>query len=340
MFAIARNAACAAAILTLGLSVLAAGGAETPRDGGYVLSGPYVHDNLAVYLIHGEDRVKGREFLTLQEAVAKGLVVVHETGDVNELVVENRGKIDVFIQYGDIVKGGKQDRTIAVNFILPPGARGPVEAFCVEQGRWSQRGQESPTGFNSADFALSGKAVKLATVRDKRQDAVWREVARQQVMLEDNLGVAVRAPESASSYQLALENKALNERVEKYMAALAGAIDGRNDVIGCAVAINGKVTSADVYASSGLFRKLWPRLLRAASVEAISELKKGEKFQAPAAEEVRARMQGAEAAAAAPARDVGGRVRMITREDEKTVLVETRDKEAEGQPVHRSYLAK
>ena len=52
-------------------------------------------------------------------------------------------------------------------------------------------------------------------------------------------------------------------------------------VIGYAFAINGKVNSADVYASHELFQKLWPKLLESSAVEAFSELQKDKKF-APA----------------------------------------------------------
>src|SRR5436190_1680892 len=67
------------------------------------LSGPYTHGNLTVFLIHGPDRMKGREFLTLSEAMEKKLVVVHETSNVNELAIENTGSTDVYVQSGDIV---------------------------------------------------------------------------------------------------------------------------------------------------------------------------------------------------------------------------------------------
>src|SRR3954469_6741072 len=101
------------------------------------LSGPYTHGNLTVFLVHGPDRMKNREFLTLAEAMEKKLVAVHETSNVNELAIENTGSIDVYVQSGDIVKGGKQDRTIASDFIAPAHSEKiPIAAFCVEHGRW------------------------------------------------------------------------------------------------------------------------------------------------------------------------------------------------------------
>ena len=87
--------------------VPAAGGHVSKEEaaGGHTISGPYVHGNLAVYLIHGGDKLPGVTFLTLDEGLASKKVVVHETGSVAQLAIENLGKVPVFIQAGEIVKG-------------------------------------------------------------------------------------------------------------------------------------------------------------------------------------------------------------------------------------------
>src|SRR5437868_11568866 len=86
---------------------------------GQRVSGPIVHENLAVYFIHGKSAA-GKVPLTLEEAMAKGVVKVRETSNVNQLEIENLGNDEVFVQSGDIVKGGKQDRTLMVSLVLPP----------------------------------------------------------------------------------------------------------------------------------------------------------------------------------------------------------------------------
>ena len=83
------------------------------------ISGPHTHENLAIYFIHGTS-AGGPVPLTLAEALTKGRVQVIETGRVNELQIENTGEEEVFIQAGDIVKGGRQDRVLTVSFLLPP----------------------------------------------------------------------------------------------------------------------------------------------------------------------------------------------------------------------------
>ncbi len=121
-------------------SLIGIGGAN-PSNGPRV-SDPIVHENLAVYFIHGKSAA-GNVPLTLEEAMAKGVVHVNETSNVNQLEIENLGNEEVFVQSGDIVKGGQQDRTLMVSLVLPPkSGRIPIASFCVEQGRWSARGRE------------------------------------------------------------------------------------------------------------------------------------------------------------------------------------------------------
>src|SRR5262244_2706714 len=129
---------------------------------GVRLSGPHAHDNLAIYFVHGPSAA-GPVPLTLAEAVAKGVVEVIETGRVNDLEIENRGSEQVFVQAGDIVKGGKQDRVLTVSFLLPAkSGRLPIASYCVEQGRWSARGAEDQKRFSSAGEAMPSRSALLA----------------------------------------------------------------------------------------------------------------------------------------------------------------------------------
>ena len=129
---------------------------------GVRITGPVVHANLALYFIHGPS-APGKVPLTLEEALAKGVVKVHETGDVNTLSIENFGDTEVFVQSGDLVKGGKQDRALTVSLLLPANSgRIPIAAFCVEEGRWSARGGEDVRTFGSSATQLYSRAAKVA----------------------------------------------------------------------------------------------------------------------------------------------------------------------------------
>src|SRR5687768_8472733 len=67
----------------------AAGKPAQIQAGDYRLSGPYTHNNLTIFLVHGKNMFEGKTFLTLQEAMVQKKVVVYETKSVNELAIQN-----------------------------------------------------------------------------------------------------------------------------------------------------------------------------------------------------------------------------------------------------------
>ena len=306
---------------------------------GYRISGPYTHANLAVFLVHGEDRLKGKAYLTLQEALARKKLIVHETGNVQKLAIENLSADEcVYVQSGDIVKGGKQDRVITYDFVVPPNSgRMSIASFCVERGRWSRRGGEAAICFMSAASQVTSKDLKLAAKHKGSQTLVWEEVSNTQDKLAGSHGLYLYDSQSPSSLQLTLENKKLQQAAEEYVKKLAPILEGREDVLGYAFAINGELNSADVYASRALFLKLWPKLLKSSAIEAIAELKKGEEFKPPAADDVNEFFAEAEKGEAKE-KQVSARVRMITRKKGKNLLFETRDAAAEDVPIHKNYI--
>lgn len=164
----------------------------------YKISGPFTHKNLSVFLVHGSapaGPARGKTYLTLQEAMRQKKVVVRETGDVNELSIQNRSTEEVFVQAGDIVKGGQQDRVLALDLILPPkSGRIQIDAFCVEHSRWSQRGREAVTAFSASDKMLATKGLKLAARNSQSQSEVWENVSVAQAKLAKNYVAAKGVP--------------------------------------------------------------------------------------------------------------------------------------------------
>ena len=217
----------------------------------YRVTGPVVHENLAIYLVHGKS-APGPVPLTLEEALAKGAVKVHETGNVNELQIENLGGGEVFVQSGDIVKGGQQDRVLTVSLLLPQkSGRIPIASFCVEQGRWAARGKEDVKTFTTASASVPSREAKIAmnasrcgrdagashrsdvvhdrgrirtcardTAATARSSRSGRRCGRCRTKLSANLGATVNAAASQTSLQLALEHEKLKDAQAAYLSAL------------------------------------------------------------------------------------------------------------------------
>jgi hypothetical protein len=380
-------------LLLLALSsaaVWAAGPAAAAATGeGYRLSGPHTHANLAIYFVHGKS-VGGPVPLTLQEAMTSNAVQVYETSNVNELTIENVSDREVFVQSGDIVKGGKQDRVLMVSLVLPPrSGKMPIASFCVEQGRWSPRGREDAARFSSANAALPSRHAKVAmkapiraaaptetperamgpaadvdsfnprgqgtagrvidrivrgpstsharrSETGERQREVWNSVASTQQKLAGGIGHSVNSGVSQSSLQLSLENEKLKETQAAFVKALRAEGEKGDDIIGFVFAINGKLNSADVYPSNGLFRKMWEKLLNASITEAIGE-GNSQAAANPSVEEVLAFLSAAEGGEAQQ-RELIKTVRLETREADKVLYFAT--ERTGGGFVHRNYLAK
>jgi len=360
--AILHVVGCVLASLALGMPAFAADDLR--------VSGPIVHDNLAIYLLHGS-AAGGVVPLTLQEALVKGSARVEETGSVNALTVENTGTDEVFIQAGDIVKGGRQDRVLSVDLLLPPrSGRTSIAAFCVEAERWSARGNEDPRHFASANAAMPSREAKLAmrthaavaavprvaaeaaapstTATQSaaaesyaessavRQHEVWKTVRITQERLSHVLGALVAARDSPSSLELSLENEKLKEAQAAYLAALADTGEAAADIVGYVFAINGKISGGDVYASNELFRKMWRKQLTANVTEAIGN-KDAAGAAPPSVKEVEAFLV-VPADVAKAERSINANVRLATVERDSMLYAETR--RSDGSWVHKNYLAR
>jgi hypothetical protein len=312
---------------------------SAPTDA-YRISGPYTHKNLSLFIIHGKNTINAKKFLTLAEAMEQKKVTVHETDNVNQLNITNSSNFNIFIMSGDIVKGGKQDRVIQYNYIVPPGIkRMPISSFCVESGRWQQRGNEKADRFTSSQEMIASKDLKMSVKKDKSQSEVWSKVAEIQQNLEKNLGGPVRG-ESESSLQLTLENDKLIAAQKEYQKALAGIIRDEKEVIGYACTINGTINSAEIFASDVLFKKLWPKLVKSSIVEAVSKYNNGGTTQSKTAVDVKKFIVESEKAATVTTQDVNRRTKIVEKEADDRLYYETRDADNKGQWINKSYLMK
>jgi hypothetical protein len=169
---------------------------------------------------------------------------------------------------------------------------------------------------------------------------VWQEVAKSQKKLSRSVGRSVNSAQSASSLQLALENEKLIDRQRAYVNALKAAGEADSDIIGFVFAVNGKLNSADVYPSNGLFRKMWSKLLDASAIEAIGH-KDEPRGDTPTIEAVTAFLSDAEAGKATD-RPLTADARLETREGAHAYYFETARAAAPKAAswVHRNYLAK
>jgi hypothetical protein len=214
------------------------------------------HGSLTVFWLSANLPAPPLEIATLDEARASGALVIaeRERAAVPELSVDNRGKTYVLLLAGEILVGGKQNRVLREDILLPP-LSGPraLGVYCVEQGRWN----EGRRDFESkSTFAHPGLRREVYDKAD--QARVWKEVAR-------SASVAA-APSPTASYQQVYEQPAVREQLDETERGLD--VRAASGALGAAVFVGSGLSGIDVFRDAGLFAREWRKLLRAYAVEA------------------------------------------------------------------------
>ena len=319
-----------AAMFCLDLRPVHAG--ETPSASGYKVLEPIQHGSLTVFPVVAPKSYSTAEFLTLDEGLRSGEVVVTEYGnvrglmrrrpvpavqresaEVNRLVLINNSKRPLLLLAGEIVTGGKQDRVIGKDRIVPAESD-PVDlsVFCVEPGRWVATsetfGTSGATYGGAVHGAVAGTLMAQPSVRakamgDKDQNQVWAEVRKQQASMAVEVTAAASPASteqirSTSSYAQVMENQDVKEKVdeiarpiERNYESLIKQLRDRK-AVGVVVAVNGRIIWADIFASTELLEKYWPKLVRSYASEAVVSRAKGGEVNPAQAEAFLADMEG------------------------------------------------
>lgn len=305
---------------------------EQPSASGYKVLDPIRHGSLTVFPVVASKSYPTGEFLTLDEGLRSGEVVVteygnirglvrrrpipavqHDTAEVNRLVLINNSKRPLLLLAGEIVTGGKQDRVIGKDRIVPAESD-PVDlsVFCVEPGRWvgtSDHFGTSGTTYGKANVpAATGTLMAQPSVRakamgDKDQNQVWSEVRKQQSSMAVEVAGAAPAASAAeirstTSYARVMENKDVKEKVDEVAQPIQHNYESLikqlrdRHAVGVVVAVNGRIIWADLFASTDLLEKYWPKLIRSYASEAVVTRAKGGEVSSAEAEAFLADMEG------------------------------------------------
>jgi hypothetical protein len=283
--------------------------AASRAEGDWRILDPVVYENIAIFPVVSGSSQDTSSFLTLEEGLASGEVIVSERGtvrmvrnrdgvhtipdysasaSVNQLVLINRSKRPLLLLAGELVSGGKQDRIIGKDRIVPVGAEPlPLDVFCVEHGRWT--GDSSQ--FTAAKTIVHPSVREQAAVEQK-QTEVWAAVSGGTMAGASGSPSAPNAPAarlSTSDLQEAISSEAPTQSYRKIYESrrVGGSVDSFVDqvqrrfaratsglkgerVVGVVVAYGGEVAWSDIFASGELFHQYWSKLLRSYAVEALA----------------------------------------------------------------------
>jgi len=217
----------------------------------------YQYRSLTVFPLYSKDTADAG-YWTLDRAFFKGVLGTTEKGDatVPELLAENLSDEPVFLMAGEIVRGGKQNRVLSQDILLPPRS-GPIslDVFCVEQGRW--HGQTK--SFAAEKEVAHGKLrQQLNAPAAPAQSEVWREVERKSSALGASAG-------ETGDLGRVLQDATVARDVDEYARRIRIPADAN----GMAVVIGGEVVGVELFGDSQTFRALRDKLLRSYAVDAI-----------------------------------------------------------------------
>ena len=214
------------------------------------------HGGLAVFWLHAVARAAPFAIRTLDEARTRGDLVVTERDQatVSDLVIDNRGAVHVLLVAGEILQGGKQNRIVIEDVLVPPRS-GPLTlpVYCVEQGRWAGSGKQFTTRETIAAPQLRARMLERSDQRE-----VWAEV--------DRYAKRAAAPSATGSYQ-AIPDKPEVQAHQKDVEVTIGATIP-SGAHGAAVFVADTFAGLDLFQDGSLFAREWPKLLRAGTIEA------------------------------------------------------------------------
>ena len=210
---------------------------------------PHSYRRLTVYplLLRGGGR---RDALTLDEALSCGDLVVREReqGEVARVMVSNESRRPVFLMAGEILLGGRQNRIVRDDVLLPPHSGFvAIPVYCGEQDRW----QGPEPVFKSAG-ALAAPSVRRMAGAAESQDRIWREIDGQLAQAE------VRAP--TRSYQQLYDDARLKGELDRCVAEFRPCCPP--ETVGCVILDGWRILGVELFSDASLFDRLWPRIIR------------------------------------------------------------------------------
>jgi hypothetical protein len=242
---------------------------------------PLRHESLAVFPLFAEPSGNVNYRLADEALADQSLTVeeVSQAGSVPELLVDNKGDTRVLFIEGEELVGAKQNRILNTSVLVAAHTKIKIPVSCVEQGRWrhtshffGSSGSHSPSKLRYALKKSVNQSITLGSGHRSDQGEVWRNVRE------------VHAMHGTSSDTVAMSDafESLATQRTDYadkFTYVAGAI-------GFAVALGGKVVSADLFDKPQTCEKVWRRLLSGVILDALATKPEGQSADAAAVEKL------------------------------------------------------
>ncbi len=315
--------ACAFCTLLLGPFASFCGAAPVEETSNYRVMEPIDSGGLILYPIARVRAIAAAShwrYLTLDDGLRTGQVVIEEAGkarglarhpsasgdlamqpegdQVNTLVLVNNSKLPLLLLAGEIVTGGKQDRVIGKDRIVPPHSQ-PLDlsVFCIEPGRWDEKTPVfHATGEKGEMSFMVEPSVRAQAMVEQDQLRVWSAV-RDSIAAE-RAGVPTPHPDfpsggveengrqpmpgvrywnlpATTSYAATMASPLAATQVDAVAKPVLGDDNKtiqmllKENVVGVVAAIGGHIVWADIFATPEMLGAYWTKLVRSYAAESL-----------------------------------------------------------------------
>jgi hypothetical protein len=204
-------------------------------------------------------------YTSLHQAMLNNEVSISEasqSGTVNTLLVRNQSADTLFIMSGEILTGGKQDRVVARDILIPPGeGRVKIPVYCVEKGRWQYKGNEADAKFTEY-YGMANEHLRDIIDHRMGQNAVWDEVKKS----NQRDGVQSRT----DAYTDHANNRNFRRAEQEYLDFFQNVFADDADVIGVIAVTANRVEGCDLFISNRLFQLEYQKLIYSYVDEAVT----------------------------------------------------------------------
>jgi hypothetical protein len=204
-------------------------------------------------------------YISLHQAMLNNEVSISEasqSGTVNTLLVRNQSADTLFIMSGEILTGGKQDRVVARDILIPPGeGRVKIPVYCVEKGRWEYKGNQSDAKFNEY-YGMANEHLRDIIDHRLGQNAVWDEVKKS----NQRDGVQSRT----DAYTDHANNRNFRRVEQEYLDYFQNVFADETDVVGVIAVTANRVEGCDLFISNRLFQLEYQKLIYSYIDEAVT----------------------------------------------------------------------
>lgn len=266
------------------------------------LGEPIPWDGFTIYPLLGDDIPMPYSIVAADRALSVGAAFITEAGvappnkssritpeksseeallaTMNLLQSHNISRFYLLLICGELSTGGMQDRIIAQDVVIPPGAsQMDTPAFCVELDRWFPNGQNP-----QVNGVIIDPQLRMQALINPLQSHIWQLI--NDILKETKVKTITRTYNSL--YSAILEEQEVWDKVEAVQEILRDP-----KIRGLLIANGDHFWALDLFSSHDLLVTYWPKLLLAYQLGAKRLVKRPGGFRPAEAQAVLDAMQSA-----------------------------------------------